>query len=164
MASLRRSIVKVQFVPCSRRRRYQKISIHPQALLMGRAQYWAQALPSCVRWVRIPARMGPSSSGKRLCLHPWHSICRPGWTVTRRETPDHETRRNADRYLLSQFELAYRAKLPRARLLDEHRFRGLRLRGAASLNALKFYLDLRGVQAVHDDPVSCRLLLRRSLW
>lgn len=49
---------------------------------------------------------------------------------------------NANRYLLSQFELAGWAKLPRAHLLEEHRFRGLGLRGAASLTALKLYLAL----------------------
>lgn len=49
---------------------------------------------------------------------------------------------NAHRYLLSQFELPGWAKLPRAHLLDEHRFRGLGLRGAAALNALKLYLAL----------------------
>ncbi|GFE82493.1 hypothetical protein GCM10011487_44930 [Steroidobacter agaridevorans] len=49
---------------------------------------------------------------------------------------------NANRYLLSQFELAGWAKLPRAHLLAENRFRGLGLRGATSLNALKLYLAL----------------------
>jgi DNA-binding transcriptional ArsR family regulator len=49
---------------------------------------------------------------------------------------------NAHRYLLSQFQLAGWAKLPRAHLLEENRFRGLGLRGAASLPALKLYLAL----------------------
>lgn len=49
---------------------------------------------------------------------------------------------NAHRYRLSQFELIGWGKLPRAHLLDENRFRGLGLRGAAALNALKLYLAL----------------------
>lgn len=43
---------------------------------------------------------------------------------------------------MSQFELPGWAKLPRAHLLHENHFRGLGLRGAAALNALKLYLAL----------------------
>lgn len=49
---------------------------------------------------------------------------------------------NAHRYLLSGYEDAGWAKLPRAHLLEARRFQGLGIRGALYLNALKLYLAL----------------------
>ena len=61
----------------------------------------------------------------------------------------------AHRYVLADYEQTGWAKLPRAHLLEDQRFRGVGIRGALHLDALKLYLALVSFRA--ND--SCQVLL-----
>lgn len=53
----------------------------------------------------------------------------------------------AHRYVLTHYEESGWAKLPRAHLLEDQRFRGVGIRGARHLDALKMYLALVSFRA-----------------